>query len=691
MPIKRLYIEGMHCASCVHSIESAVSKVRGVDKVVVNLASSSAKISFAKDESSMNEVIQAIHKLGYRAKEAPSKKKSSWWLYVRTGISILGALPLLWAMIFSMPNVYQFWISFVVQVVGGYCFYITSYYAIKSRNLSMEVLVALGTTVAFVYSFVIYIFSLPGHLYFETSAVLIALILLGQIFEDRAKRRANSGIQALYSLKAGNVEIIRNGAKKVVPIEEITAGDEVIVKMGEKISVDGEIIQGESSVDESLLTGESVPVFKQKGDFVIAGSLNGDGVLKVVAQRASRDSRLQHIIALVEEALSSKPKVARLIDQVVGYFVPVVLVISIVTFILWVAITRDLSKAIESSIAALIIACPCAMGLATPVVIMVAVGILAKKGILVKDFDALMEMRELDELVVDKTGTVTEGKVHVVEIKKYSDDPRVIDYAKGLARYSTHPLSSAILSAPEGQEKDLSEIQEVKGYGLLGKVGEEVYYLGSRKWMEKNRVEIAPEDKDPRIQVYLACGQTLLAIFYLQDHVRTNAFSGVKELKELGVKLFLLSGDRTAVVASVARELEIDAFKGEVSPEEKGEIVESKVHQGKVVGMMGDGVNDAIALAKASLGIGVFSGTDVALDVAGIGLTKNDLRQIPFLMRFSKKTRNKLWQNIFFAFIYNAVGIPIAAFGLLNPMIAGAAMALSSISVVTNALRLRET
>lgn len=562
----------------------------------------------------------------------------------------------------NVPPWWQFGLASVVQFYGGFHFYRMAISALLKGKANMHTLVALGTSAA--YAFSLYALFYGGHLYFETSSFLITMILLGRMLESKALMRAKEGMQALLKMQPNEARV----GDEMVPIDALQAGAKVTVRPGETVPVDGVVIEGESSVNESMLTGESMPVKKDVGAKVFTGTMNEQGSFVIEATKFGKDSSLGRIIDMVEKAQASKAPVQKLVDVVAARFSVTVLGIAILAFAIWVFF--DVKEAVINAVAVLVIACPCALGLATPTVLMVGTAKGAKAGILIKDATGLELLGKLQAIIFDKTGTVTEGKMSVDEIE---GDQKGL--AKALSKRSNHPISRAIFKACSDEaDLKISEFKELSGFGL------EARFEGKRIFLGKGE-----DIDDARVVSVLKVDDEVKGTFYLTDPVKPGAKASIKALHEAGLKLYLVSGDRKAVVERISNELGFDGCSFEASPEEKAKFVTKLQKEHALVGMVGDGINDALALAKADLGIAMGSGTDVAMENAKIGLMHSSVDEA---FRLSQMTMKKIRQNLFFAFIYNCLGIPLAAFGLLNPMIAGTAMALSSISVVFNSILL---
>ncbi len=693
----------------------------------VNLAMESAAISYEKDSVTSTEIIAKIEKLGYHAKEKEKreekqqhkeeeiKQKKQKFL-----LSVVLSVPLLYTMLahlpielgLPMPHLlmnpwFQFLLATPVQFYIGGPFYIAAYKSLRSKSANMDVLVALGTSAAYFYSLAEAIktikhpFYMP-HLYFETSSVLITLILLGKLFETIAKGRTTAAISTLLNLQAKEATILKDGMEQRIPIEDVKAGDQLVVKPGEKIPVDGCIIQGQSSIDESMITGESIPVEKTTGDNIIGSTINKNGTLTMTATKVGRDTALAGIIRIVEEAQGSKAPIQRLADTISGYFVPVVVAISILTFIIWYFFIdpADIPSALETAIAVLVIACPCSLGLATPTSIMVGTGKAAEMGILFKGGEHLEAAHKIHSIVFDKTGTITKGEPVVTDFIAYQEEKKVLQYLVSAEKSSEHPLADAIVRY--GMEKRSSTLpvkrfKAIPGYGIEAKIGNDEVFVGTRKLMNLKSIsyqelenDLLRFETDGKTAMYIAINDQIVGLVAVADTVKETASLAVRQLRELGIEVYMLTGDNERTAKAIAKQVGIDHVIAEVLPEEKAVHVKELQSKGLKVAMVGDGINDAPALAVADIGIAIGTGTDVAIEAADITILGGDLTLTSKAISLSKKTMKNIRQNLFWALIYNTAGIPIAALGLLAPWVAGAAMAFSSVSVVTNALRLKK-
>ena len=604
-------------------------------------------------------------------------------MLIRTIIGAALALPLLFPMLgvpYHIPPFVQLAMASIVQFGIGYHFYIGTWQSLKKGSMGMDLLVALGTSAAYGFSLWATITGYP-HLYFETSAVLIVLIDLGRTLEMRSKEAARIGMKALLQMQAKEARVERDGEWKSISIDEVKEGDRIEVRAGEGFPVDGDVVDGESYVNESMLTGESAEVKKGKSDKVFAGTVNGNGLITMIATGVGKDTALGRIITLVEEAAATKAPIQKLVDRVSAVFIPSVVGAAILTFILWWWLGGSIREAIINSVAVLVIACPCALGLATPMVIVVATARGASEGILIKNAEGLQKGSEVNALLIDKTGTITKGVLTAEEMQGN------VSLAISLADLSDHPISKAI-TAIEGEKLKVADFQAVPGYGVKGVIDGVETYLGSVAFLQKQGITVdVPEDH----RIAVAFGNTdENGYIMLSDQIKEGTVEALDAIHQMGISYAVVSGDRKSVVESVAHAVKADQFFAETLPEKKADTVSQLKQEGKCVGMVGDGINDAPAIVAADVGFAIGTGTDVAMESAAIGLMRGDMQNLLHSLQLSRNTMRKIRQNLFFAFFYNGVGIPIAAFGLLNPMIAGLAMALSSISVVLNASTLQK-
>ncbi len=719
-----LKITGMTCASCSARIEKKLGKLGGVSKAAVNLATEKASVQYDSAQIKVSEIIKAVKDIGYEAekieeatkdREKEQREKEIKKLRITLIVSIILSSPLLLAMILSLLGVdvpflhdayFQLIIATPVQFVIGFRFYKHAFYALRSKSANMDVLVSMGTSAAYFYS-LYNVFFQPAtmggmkDLYFEASAIIITLILLGKYLEAGAKGKTSEAIKKLMGLQAKTARVIRAGAETDIPIEEVEAGDIVVVRPGEKVPVDGRILEGDSSIDESMLTGESLPVEKKSGDNVIGATINKFGTFKFEATRVGKDTALSQIVKMVEDAQGSKAPIQKIADQVSGIFVPVVIGIALVTFLIWYIAGGDLTKAITSAVAVLVIACPCALGLATPTAIMVGTGKGAENGILIKGGEHLEMAYKINVVVLDKTGTITKGLPEVTDVISLNnmEKQEVLRIAGIVEKKSEHPLGVAIYENSKqifGSISDPVRFEAIPGRGVKAIVDDRVIYMGTRKLMLEKGIGMGSVENiltqledDGKTAMLMAVDDVLEAVLAVADTLKENSIEAINELRDMGIEVYMITGDNKRTAGAIARQAGITNVLAEVLPENKAEEVERLKAGGKIVAMVGDGINDAPALATADIGMAIGTGTDVAIEAADITLMRGDLRTIPAAIRLSKKTMNKIKQNLFWAFFYNIIGIPFAAFGLLSPIIAGGAMAFSSVSVVTNSLSLK--
>ena len=724
-----LPIAGMTCAACAARIEKQLNKLPGVE-ATVNLASEKAHVRYVPGLADPERLVATVVKAGYtasvssddtRAEEKARKLAVYQQELRRFWIAAALSLPLIAQMAFMfgtqahadvIPRWLQLLLATPVQFWIGWRFYVGGFNAIRGGAGNMDVLVALGTSMAWAYSFVVTIWNLHHqHVYFEASATVITLVLLGKILEARAKAKTSAAIEALARLQPQTARVERAGKLLDVPVATLIPGDVFVVRAGEAMPVDGEVIDGASSANESMLTGESLPVTKAAGDRVFAATLNGDGLLRCRATGVGSHTLLAGIIRLVEEAQGSKAPVQRLADKVAAIFVPVVVVIALLTFVAWWALAGDFTQALVNAVAVLVIACPCALGLATPTAIMVGTGQGAKAGVLIRNAVALELAEKLKVLVVDKTGTLTEGRPVVTDVLpaeaaagalcvpgiplRGQVTADLLQLAASLEQGSTHPLAAAIVARAKADGLSLLTPQNVvtsAGKGMIGEVGGRRLQVGSATWIKQQGWSAPEADalaQAGRSVVAVVADATLLGFIGIADPLRATSRAAVARLNRLGIDVVMLTGDNAGTARAVAREAGIEHFEAEVLPGDKAAAVQKLKHDGVLVGMAGDGINDAPALAAADVSFAMAAGSDVAMQAADITLMRDDLGGVADAISLSRATLAKIRQNLFFAFIYNVLGIPLAALGMLNPVIAGAAMAMSSVSVVSNSLLLR--
>jgi Cu+-exporting ATPase len=712
-----LKVEGMTCASCVARVEKALRKVPGVVDATVNLATETATLR--SDAPDVEAAIAAIRKAGYDAHPVVAEKiqaaddagvarRDAIHVAIAALLTVPLVIPMaadLFGVHWMLPAWLQLALATPVQFIFGARFYIAAWKALRARAGNMDLLVAIGTSAAYLLSVYLMIESEgTAHLYFEASAVVITLVRLGKWLEVRAKRQTTEAIRALSALRPETARLLRDGVEREVPVERVAVGDLVVVLPGERVSVDGELVEGDTHVDESLVTGESLPVAKAPGSRVIGGSVNAEGRFVARTIAVGAESTLARIIRNVESAQAAKAPIQRLVDRVSEVFVPVVIVIALLTFIAWGLVSADWAQATLNAVAVLVIACPCALGLATPTAIMAGTGVAARHGILIKDAEALENAHRVRVIALDKTGTLTEGKPVVTEVIAVAGDrASVLRLAGAVQRGSDHPLARAVLNAAEAEAGTLpagSDARAVPGRGVEARVEGRRIGIASDRWAEElgaqGREALAADVK--RLQqsgqtvswvVELEPAARVLGLIAFGDTVKPTARAFIEKLHRLGVRSVLLTGDNQGAADAAAKALGIDEVRAEVLPEDKAAVVAALRKEAGVVAMVGDGINDAPALAAADVGIAMGTGTDVAMHTAGITLMRGDPALVADALDISRRTYAKIRQNLFWAFIYNLIGVPLAAFGMLSPVIAGAAMALSSVSVVTNALTLR--
>lgn len=709
-------IEGMHCGSCAILISKALTKTPGVRAANVNYASKKARVEFDENVVDEKRLVEKIVSKGYTAKigsdpdaERLVREKEIADLKSLLIFSVILSLPALLVGMVFMDLPYRMLILFLlatpVQFIAARNFYLGAWSALKNRNATMDTLIAVGTTAAYAYS-VAAMFGLVKEQYFETAAVLITLVILGKFLEAVAKGRTSEAIRKLMGLTPKVATVIRDGREVEIPIDQVMVGDIVLVKPGEKVPVDGTVVEGRSAVDESMITGESIPVEKLKGYGVIGGTINKNGVIRFEATKVGGDTVLSQIVRLVEDAQGSKADIQRFADQISGIFVPAVILIAIATFLVWyLVLGMSFSFSLMVAVAVLVVACPCSLGLATPTAIMVGTGIGAQKGILIKSAESLEIMHRINAVVFDKTGTITEGKPKVTDFFTAESDTEraiLIGYSYAVERNSEHPLAEAIVEYAKAEgatHGEVSDFQAVPGFGVSAIVGGRSVYLGKP---EKDSLDAETYTGIERLQeegktaMVLKVDGVPRAIIAVADTIKATSTKAVEDLKNLGIETWMITGDNERTARAIAKAAGITNVFAEVLPQDKAEYVRNLQVKGKKVAMVGDGINDAPALAQADIGIAMGSGTDVAMEAGSIVLMRSDPLDVPRAIRLGRKTISKIRQNMVWALIYNIIGIPIAAgvlyfpFGiLLSPIIAGGAMALSSVSVVTNALTLR--
>ena len=712
-----LLVEGMTCASCVMRVEKALKKVPGVASASVNLATEKATVQ-ALPNVPVAALKAAIEKAGYgateveKAKPAQPKRLPDWW---PVAASALLTVPLMLPMLLELAGIHwmlEGWLQLAlatpVQFWLGARFYRAGWKAVLAKSGNMDLLVALGTSAAYglsLYELWRHAGHGMAHLYFEGSAAVITLVLLGKWLEGRAKRQTTDAIRALNALRPTTARVRRDGAELDIPVEQVRLEDLVVVRPGDRIAVDGEVLEGRSHVDESLITGESLPVAKGVGEKVTGGSINAEGALLVRTTAVGTETTLARIIRMVESAQAAKAPIQRIVDQVSAVFVPVVLGVALLTFLAWVGFGSDWERALINAVAVLVIACPCALGLATPTAIMAGTGVAARHGILIKDAEALELAHAVTVVAFDKTGTLTEGKPSLVGVEAAPGvaPAEVLRLAAALQKTSSHPLALAVLERAKADRVEVPDAREARalpGRGVEGVVQGQALALGSSRLLDELEVDEGPLAaeaarfaQDGRTVSWLVrrTGERheLLGLLAFGDTVKASAQAAVARLHELGIRTVMLTGDNRGSAQAVAAQLGIQDFRAEVLPGDKARIVEELKAGGQVVAFVGDGLNDGPALAAASVGFAMAGGADVATETAGVTLMRGDPLLVADSLDISRRTYSKIKQGLFWAFGYNVLGIPLAALGMLSPVIAGAAMAFSSVSVVTNALTLR--
>jgi Cu+-exporting ATPase len=707
----RLPIEGMTCASCVARVEKALKAVPGVGSAEVNLATETATVTLAAG-AQPQALVEAVHKAGYEARlvPAPPAPERAWWpVAISAALTLPLMLPMLAAPLgadWSLPSWLQLALATPVQFVLGARFYRAGWHALLARTGNMDLLVALGTSAAYGLSLFLLLrhwgHGVP-HLYFEAGAAVITLVLLGKWLEGRAKRQTTEAIRALQALRPERARVRRDGSEVEVPVDAIVVGDAIVVRPAERIAADGQILEGMTHVDESLITGESLPLAKGPGERVTGGSVNGEGLIVVRATAVGAQSVLARIIEMVETAQARKAPIQRLVDQVSAVFVPVVLAIAAVTLLAWGLIGGQWEQAVLNAVAVMVIACPCALGLATPTAVIAGTGIAARHGVLIKDAEALETAHRVRVVAFDKTGTLTLGKPALVALEALDGNrAAALGLAAAVQSGSEHPLAKAVTAAAKRDSILVPAAEDAKvtpGRGVEARVVGRRLVVGSSRWMRELGVDLSPlEERRADFErqgltvswlADLSAAPRAVALLGLGDELKPEAAEAVAELSRRGIETVMLSGDSRAVAQAIATRVGIHVVRAEVLPEDKVREMQTLRRAHGSVAMVGDGINDAPALAAADIGFAMGSGTDAAMHASGVTLMRGDPRLVAAAIDISRRTYAKIRQNLFWALIYNVVGIPLAAFGMLSPVVAGAAMAFSSVSVVTNALLLK--
>ena len=720
---------GMTCASCASSAESIVKHQEGVIDASVNFATGNLTVAYQPNITNASKLQKAVQSVGYDllVEDEHTQQETLEAIHTQT----FGALKkkAVWAIILSLPVVmigmffmdmpyanFVMWLLATPVVLWlGRSFFVNAWKQTKHRSANMDTLVALSTGIAYLFSVINMLFAdfwqqrgLEAHVYFEAAAVIIAFILLGKLLEERARGNTSSAIKKLMGLQPKSVTVIRaDGTEKQTAIKDIHADDIILVKPGEKIAVDGTVLSGTSYVDESMLSGEPIPVLKKEDEPVFAGTINQKGSFQFKAVKVGKETMLAHIIKTVRDAQGSKAPVQKLVDKIAGIFVPLVIGIAVLTFVLWIILGGDngLVQGLLAAVTVLVIACPCALGLATPTAIMVGVGKCAEHGILIKDAESLELAKKVTVIVLDKTGTITEGRPRVVDIRWLNGDDTTKHILLSLEKQSEHPLADAVVKHLDSMPAtSMSRFESITGKGAKASLGDRTYYVGNKKLLTENNIAIdnqlqqqaATWSRESKTVIWFANDNGALSVIAISDEIKETSVQAIRELEDMGIDLYMLSGDNDATAKAIVNQTGIKHYKAEVLPQHKADFVKELQQQGKVVAMVGDGINDSTALAAADVSIAMGKGSDIAMDVAKMTIISSELTKIPQAIRLSKQTVATIKQNLFWAFIYNLIGIPIAAGVLypvngflLNPMIAGAAMALSSVSVVSNSLRLK--
>ncbi len=716
-------IGGMTCASCVARVEKALKRVPGVQDASVNLATESARVVYAPSEQMQARLLRAVRDAGYEPRAADAAvtavDASPWSGFAPVALGLALSAPLVLPMLgdlfgqhWMLPALWQFLLATPVQFVLGARFYKAGWHALKNFSGNMDLLVAIGTSASWALSVWLWLSAAPGamaHLYFESSAIVVSLVLLGKWLEGRAKRQTTAAIRALHALRPDVAHLIGADGEVDVPLAEVLVGDSLVVKPGERFPVDGELLEGQTQVDESMLTGEPLPVAKDAGAALTGGSINGEGRVVMRVRAVGSETVLAHIIRLVEDAQAAKAPIQRMVDQVSAVFVPVVLLIALVTLLAWWGSGAPFELALIRAVAVLVIACPCALGLATPAAIMTGTGVAAKHGILIKDALALELAHKVDVVAFDKTGTLTVGRPQLTALKVEADvlEDELLALAASLQSGSEHPLARAVVAAAKARQLPLlapENVRSVPGRGSEGLVGARCLLIGSLRWMDELQVDlgamaaVAKQRQAQGATVSAVAERTteglrLRALMAFGDEPKPGAKEALAALRARGIRTVMISGDNRGAAEAMARQLGLRPEDGEVMAEvlpgdKMARVLELK-QGGHVVAMVGDGVNDAPALAAADVGLAMGNGTDVAMHAAGITLMRGDPLLVAAAFDISDRTVAKIRQNLFWAFAYNVAGIPLAALGFLNPVLAGAAMAMSSVSVMSNALLLK--
>lgn len=726
---RKFPVLNMSCASCAVSVESMIQSVNGVISVSVNFATAELTVEYLPNMTNPVALQKVLQSVGYdlligdEASQQNSieniQQEKFKKLKQKTVLAIVLSIPVvvigMFFMDLSYANEIMWLFSTPVVLWFGKDFFINAWKQAKHRSANMDTLVALSTGIAYLFSVFNMLFpqfwhqrGLHAHVYFEAAAVIVAFILLGKMLEEKAKGKTSSAIKKLMGLQPKTVIVIQSdGTEKQTFVEDVTVDDIILVKPGEKIAVDGTLIKGSSYVDESMLTGEPVPVLKNINDKVYAGTINQKGSFQFKALKIGKETMLAHIIKTVQDAQGSKAPVQKLVDKIAGIFVPIVIGIAILTFVLWqiFGVDNGMVQGLLAAITVLVIACPCALGLATPTAIMVGVGKAAENGILIKDAESLELAKKVTAVVLDKTGTITEGKAVVTDVYWHNDNSNTASVLYSIEKKSEHPLADAVVkNFSKTEVVELSSFESITGKGVRATYLGENYFVGNMTFIKEQNISIddmllekaTAWTKEAKTVIWFTDSEQVLSIIAISDTIKTTSLSAIQQLHQMGIEVYMLTGDNESTAKAIAEKTGIDKFQANMLPQDKAAFIKELQQQGKIVAMAGDGINDSTALATADVSIAMGKGSDIAMDVAKMTIVSSDLNKIPMAIRMSKQTVATIKQNLFWAFIYNVIGIPIAA-GilypvngfLLNPMIAGAAMAMSSVSVVSNSLRLK--
>ena len=704
-----LQIGGMTCVRCAGAVEHALGAVDGIEAVSVSYANERAEVTYDTAKTDRKRMEKAVKAAGYTVVEdkAAFRRRELRELTILFAISAVLSAPfmLMMVLMFAAPDArlthmlhngwFQLILATPVQFIIGWRFYKGAFLSLKNRSPSMDVLVALGTTAAYAYS-LYNVLTGDGHLYFEGAAVVITLVLLGKLLETRARSKTSAAIELLMHLQPPTATVIRAGDELVIPVSEIVEGDTLLNHPGESLSADGEVLSGRSTVDESMLTGESMPVSKEPGAKVFGGTVNGAGALTVRAENVGGQTVLSGIIRLVEEAQSSKARIQKVADRVSAVFVPAVVAVALLTLALTLLILRQPAEAVSRAVAVLVIACPCALGLATPTALMVGTGRAASMGILIKSADALETACRIQHMILDKTGTITEGRPAVTDVEPLSlTREEALRLAASAEQPSEHPVAKAVREGWKGETSPAEEFASMTGRGISARVEGRTVLIGNRLLMEEKKVDFPFDpsvwENEGKTALLMAVDGRAAAAIAVADPVRETSPAAIAALHELGIRVQMVTGDNPRTAAAIARQVGIDQVTAGVLPEGKVEAVQAAKAAGMVVAMAGDGINDAPALAAADVGFAMGSGTDIAMESGDVVLVGANIASLASAVRLSRATMRKIRQNLFWAFFYNCIGIPVAALGLLSPVVAGAAMAFSSVSVVTNSMLLKKS